>query len=141
MFVNVYDFLRLYVIVCECVAVRPNFTSQLGVPTWRPNLASRIGVPTWRPILASRIGVPTWRPKLGVLQRVPNELFIKVRGFGGVGLRVPTSRPNLASQLGVPTWRPNFASQLGVPTLCMCMNVCDSRAFCDGVFCFVSVCD
>src|ERR687891_685586 len=116
MFVNVYDFLRLYVIVCVCLAVRPNFASQLGVPTWRPNLASRIGVPTWRPILASRIGVPTWRPKLGFLHRVRNELFIKVRDFGGWCC---------ASQLGVPTWRPNLASQLSVRPNFQCVPTYD----------------
>ena len=87
--------------------MRPDLASQLGVPNWRPELASRIGVPNWRPELASRIEG---------LQRVPNELFIKVQSGGvfrctqcahwGVFQRVP----NWGSKIGGIAVRPVMAS-------------------------------
>src|SRR6185369_16150972 len=60
-------------------AARPDLASRLCVPTWRPDLASRFS--------ASRLGVPFQRvPNWGGVQRVPNELFIKVQSGGVPGV-------------------------------------------------------
>src|SRR5512141_2398743 len=85
----------MFVSLCEIVGVCVSASasrlsaSRLGVPNWRPS-ASRIGVPNWRPELGPFQPVPNW----GV-QRVPNELFIKVQVWGvgvggGVFQRVPS---------------------------------------------------
>ena len=102
------------------------------VPTWRPVSASRLGVPfqrvpTWRPELASQ-RVPTWRPELGGVQRVPNELFIKVQSGGSRGCVIvhtggtppvpPQNRGNSsASRLGENPNRvyPEGPGKLGTP--------------------------
>ena len=112
---------------CEVVCS----ASQLGVPA-RPDLASRLGVPfqrvpTWRPELASQ-RVPTWRPELGGVQRVPNELFIKVQSGGSRGCVIvhtggtppvpPQNRGNSsASRLGENPNRvyPEGPGKLGTP--------------------------
>src|SRR5512141_411919 len=68
--------------MCEFQRVptwRPEWEFQ-RVPNWRPEWRPGLG-PTWRPDLASRIGPVSARPELGV-QRVPNELFIKVQVWG-----------------------------------------------------------
>src|SRR5512141_1283400 len=91
-------FVSLCGIVCSASRLS---ASRLGVPNGSSS-ASQLGVPNWRPS-ASRLGVPNWRPELGPfqpvpnwgVQRVPNELFIKVQVWGvgvggGVFQRVPT---------------------------------------------------
>ena len=88
------------------------------VPTWRPDLASRLGVPfqrvpTWRPELASQ-RVPTWRPELGGVQRVPNELFIKVQSGGSRGCVIVHTggTPLYPPKIGVIPARPDLAKIL-----------------------------
>jgi hypothetical protein len=108
------------VFVCECVQ---------RVPTWRPDLASRLGVPTWRPVsarpdLASRFSAS----RIGGVQRVPNELFIKVQSGGSRGCVIvhtggtppvpPQNRGNSsASRLGENPNRvyPEGPGKLGTP--------------------------
>src|ERR1041384_142315 len=102
-------------------AARPDLASRLGVPTWRPDLASRFS--------ASRLGVPFQRvPNWGGVQRVPNELFIKVQSGGSRGCVIvhtggtppvpPQNRGNSsASRLGENPNRvyPEGPGKLGTP--------------------------
>ena len=110
---------------CVFLCVNVCSASRLGVPTWRPDLASRLGVPfqrvpTWRPVSA--------RPELGGVQRVPNELFIKVQSGGSRGCVIvhtggtppvpPQNRGNSsASRLGENPNRvyPEGPGKLGTP--------------------------
>src|ERR1044071_6819724 len=95
----------------------------------RPDLASRLGVPTWppvsaRPDLASRFSAS----RIEGVQRVPNELFIKVQSGGSRGCVIvhtggtppvpPQNRGNSsASRLGENPNRvyPEGPGKLGTP--------------------------
>lgn len=142
---NICVILYIFVWIYEFLRVPTRVPTELCV-FWRPNLASRMnyvyfGVPNY----ASRMASQITRPKIGVLIRVPNELFIKVQDLGVHLCTLMCTVCEYASQIARPNlWRPEWtmwilASQIARPNfqcvpneLCVnivffCVNMCENE--------------